>query len=474
MKREVVVVGGGISGLACAERVARDASVSVTLVEARSRLGGNIQTLREEGFVVDAGPDAWVANKPDASNLAKELGLETELVGTREENRRVYIAHEGRLHAMPEGLVLGIPTEVGPLLATPLLSWEGKLRAGLDLVIPARRFDAGDDESVHAFITRRLGEEIADRLVAPLLGGIFAGDANAISVRAAFPMLVAAEEKHGSLVRAMRAAKAAGGARSRPAPSAFVTLRGGMSSLIAALRARVEGAGTVMLEQGVARIERSRPAGHDVTLAGGTTLHADELVLALPTRSAAPLVEPLYPELATALAGILDYASTIAVFLALPKSSVGHALDATGFIVPRAAGTRLVAATFVGSKWAERTPEDVALFRVFLAASPEREPNDERDDDLVELARRELGAFIPLSGPLSYAKVVRHVLASPQPKVGHLVRRDKLARLAAAIPGLWIASSGVDGVGIPDCVKKAHAIAGAILDVESRNAERRH
>lgn len=467
--RHVVVLGGGVTGLACAHSLTRPLAaaptVRVTLVEARARLGGNIHTDRVDDFVIDAGPDAWVANKPDASTLAKELGLEDQLVSTIEANRRVYIAWNGELHAMPEGLVLGIPTEMKPFLMTPLLSLEGKLRAGFDLFIPPRRFEGTDDESVGAFIARRLGDEVSDRLVGPLLGGIFAGDAYSISVRAAFASLVDAEAKHGSLIRAMRAQRRAG-ARTRPAPSAFVSLDGGMGTFIDALETSVRASSNLRTGVSATRVSRlegrADEARFAVELETGEVLHAHDVVLALPTRISGQLARSVDSDVASHLASLLGYSSTAAVFLAYPREAVQHALDATGFIVPHAPGRTLIAATFVTSKWAHRGPEGKVLFRAFLGGADIEALLQREDDELARIARDELASFVSTEGAPLFARVYRHVRASPQPTVGHHARRAKLEGALSRIPGLYVAASGVDGVGIPDCIKQAKAIARSI------------
>lgn len=472
-RRRVVVVGGGITGLATAYALGKaEHAPEVTLLESRPRLGGNIQTERVDDFVIDPGPDAWVVNKPDASALAKEIGLESELVSTVETNRRVYIAWDGILHAMPEGLMLGIPTEVMPFLETPLLSLEGKIRAGFDLFIPPRRFHGGEDESVGDFITRRLGEEVSSRLVAPLLGGIFAGDANSISVRAAFASLVDAEAKHGSLIRAMRAQrKARGGASTRPAPSAFVSLSSGMGQLITTLGREVEKTATVRLGVDVRAVDRAGDAAaaagarYAVTLGGGEVLFADDVVLAVPTRASASLVRTIDDGLADELSALLGYSSTAAVFLAFRREDVAHPLDATGFIVPHSSTDprALIAGTFVSSKWAGRAPAELPLFRAFLGGARIGELLERDDADLVRLAREELGGFIGATAEPVFSRVYRHRLASPQPTVGHHARKEKLDARLARSPGIHIGASGVEGVGIPDCVKQAKAIATRIV-----------
>ncbi len=472
-QQQVVILGGGVTGLSCAHALGplvRSGRLRVTLLESRDRLGGNIQTDRVDDFVIDAGPDAWVVNKPDATSLAKELGLEQELVSTIEANRRVYIAHEGKLHPMPEGLVLGIPTELAPFIATSLLTFEGKLRAGFDLFIPPRRFSGNEDESVGHFVSRRLGEEVSDRLVGPLLGGIFAGDAYTISVRAAFPSLVEAEKKHGSLILAMRAlraersasgAGAGAGAGKRPVPSAFVALRGGMSRLIDALETTVRVHTEIRMRVAATAIRRC--AGRfAVTLANGEVLVADHVVMAMPTRASAEIARELDGAVAQSLDGLLGYSSTAAVFLAFPRDAVDDDLRATGFIVPHSPGRTLVATTFVTSKWEDRGPPGQVLFRAFLGGDAIDDLLEREDDELVRIAREELGAFVPLAGEPTLARVYRHRLASPQPHVGHYARRAKLLAELARFPGLYVAAGAVDGVGIPDCVRQARAVAAQI------------
>ncbi len=200
----------------------------MTILERSPRFGGNLVTERFDGFLLDGGPDSWVASKPHATALARELGLGRSIIGTNEATRRYYIAWEGRLHAVPEGLVLGVPTRLWPLALTRLFSWRGKARMAMEPLVKARRFCGDDDESIADFATRRLGREASERLVAPLLGGISAGDASELSVRASFPQLVAMEREHGSLVRGMRAARAPASATGTPSGGAFLALEGGM------------------------------------------------------------------------------------------------------------------------------------------------------------------------------------------------------------------------------------------------------
>lgn len=462
--RRVIVVGGGISGLATAFAVhERDPSANVVVLEQGLRVGGNIVTVREQGFVLDGGPDSWVANKPDATALAKRLGLEEELIGTVRENRRALIAWEDRLHPLPEGFVLGVPTSVMPILRTPLFSVAAKLRMALEPFVPRRRPEGiDDDESIDAFIRRRLGAEVAERLVAPLLGGIYGGDAGSLSMRATLPQFVEMEAKHGSLIHAMKTAlrptPASGGVK----PSAFTSLRGGLGTLID----RLSGALGERIETGV-KVDRVAALADDargrfaVEAAGGTTRYADDVVMAVPAHVAVSVLAPFGDRL-TSLLGAMPYVSTAVVIMAWDRKDVPFKLDATGYIVPRVLGRPALAATWVSSKWAHRAPDGHVLIRVFLGGAGHAEVMAKDDRELEALARAELLGTMGVEASPTLARVFRFVRASPQPLVGHPGRMRQARELLARTPGLHLVASGYDGVGIPDCVRQAEAAARTI------------
>lgn len=443
----IAIVGGGITGLATAwriERLSKDADV--TVLESSDRIGGNIRTEQVGGFVIDAGPDSWVTTKPEASALARELGLKDELIDTIEENRRVYVALGRQLHSLPEGLVLGIPTRIAPLVSTPLFGWDAKIRMAMEPLIPKKDWHDGDDESIAAFFTRRFGEELTDRLAAPLLGGIFAGDASELSIRAAFPQLVEMERKHGSLVRAMRRAPArkAGG-------SMFVSLRAGMQRLVERLAESLQHT-HIRTMAPVRTLERHGARWR----LGGETF--DDVVLTAPAFVLADLLRPIDEDLADRLAE-LRYASTATVLLGFLRADVAHPLDATGFLVPRSLGRPLLACTFASSKWPHRAPPGHALIRAFFNESV----LDRSDDDLVALAQSELSRFLGKLGEPRVTRVFRHSRSSPQPMLGHLERIQKIHTRLERHPGLHLAGNGYDGSGIPDCIKQADRAARSVV-----------
>lgn len=479
--RHVVIVGGGIAGLSAAHAAlsrAREkgAPVTVTLLERSGRFGGNLVTERTDGYVLDAGPDSWVVTKPQASALARELGLEAQLISTNPDNRRYYIAWGDRLHPVPEGLVLGVPTRVAPLVKTSLFSWAGKLRMGLEPFVKRRPFDGDDDEAIGDFATRRLGREAAERLVAPLLGGISGGDASDISVRASFPQLVAMEREHGSLVRGMQAARKARLAAAKAAPaaskgngaareaSAFVSLRGGVGALSEALVARLQKDGAALRPGTVALAVERQGSRWLVHLEGGERLDADAVLLAVPGHDAARLLGGLDDGLTEALASI-TYGSTATVFLGYRRADVAHPLDGVGFVVPRAAGRPILAGTWVSSKWDHRAPEGHVLLRAFFGGEWGKGVLAESDDGLVAIARTQLGALMGLDAQPVMTRVFRFARGSAQMKVGHLsMMRGVRETLARAAPGLLVAGGGYDGVGIPDCVRQGSEAGRAMVD----------
>ncbi|MEO7111528.1 MAG: protoporphyrinogen oxidase [Polyangiaceae bacterium] len=375
-------------------------------------------------------------------------------------NRRVYIVHRGKLHAMPEGLVLGIPTRLFPIAKTPLFSLRAKARMALEPLVPVRHFQGDDDESIGAFIERRLGREVAERLVGPLLGGIFAGDAGAISVRAAFPQLVAAEKKYGSLVKAMRAQK-----RASTNASTFASLRGGMGRLIEKLVQDLEARDDVKLKTGAAArtITRLEDGSFAIELVSGNVEKADVVVVATPFHAAAKVLRSFDDGVADAIDGVMGKVSSATVFFAFDRASVGHALDATGFIVPRSEGEELLASTWVSSKWKDRVPNGRVLIRGFVGGAGHQDTLLKDDADLAALALLELRKLMPISGSPLFSRVFRFNDASPQLRVGHLVRARGLHERVSKIENVFVIGNGYDGVGIPACVKSATETAKKIV-----------
>jgi oxygen-dependent protoporphyrinogen oxidase len=455
----VIVIGGGITGLATAYRLQRaDPTLQITLVEREPRLGGTIVTHQADGFTVEGGPDSFLARqKPWGLQLVHELGLGGRLIGTNDARRAVYLLRRGRLRRMPDGLMLVVPTRFLPFALTPLVSPLGKARMALDLFIPPRHDDA--DESLGDFIRRRLGREALDVLAEPMMAGIHVADADRLSLQATFPRFINIEHKYGSLIRGMLAARRARTEDSTGETSMFVSMRGGLSELVDAL-AEALGGVEILTGQSVARLGRSGE-GYSLHLDGGQQRQADAVILAIPAYAAADLVAPLSAPLADGLRAI-RYVSTATVSLGFRCPDVPHALDGFGFVVPASEPCDLLACTWTSTKFDHRAPEGTALLRAFVGG-PRRQALVEQDDSaLIELVRAELQRIMAIEAPPILARVFRWRKANPQYDVGHLERVSALEGLCP--PGLFLTGSAYRGVGIPDCVRQAGETAARALD----------
>lgn len=465
MKR-VVIVGGGITGLSAAHALEKaEDRREVFIVEGSTQLGGNLQTVRHNGFIIDAGPDSWVAAKPHATRLAREVGLGDELIGTRPDTRRVYIVWQRKLHPMPEGLILGVPTEIKPLVETELLGWDAKLRAGLDYVVPPKRWKDDDDESIASFVHRRLGPDVSERIAGPLLGGIFAGDPEALSVRACVPQLVDAERDHGSVIRAMRALKAKRKAQATSGEStAFVSLKRGVQDLVVNVAHKLRDAEIITgrMAKAVVRLPEGDARGRWLVKTSDGAMFADDVVLSMPGHAASKLLVDTDPTLSEQL-GTLSYSSAATVFLAYRKFDVRHPLDAFGILIPRAEGRPIMACTFVSSKWDHRAPSGQVLLRVFVGGSGNEHMVDHDDEELVRLARSQIFDLLAIDRPPMFTRVFRFRKSSPQPYVGHIPRVKKILARAAEHPGLHLGGNGYLGSGIPDMVRQGEEIAARIV-----------
>jgi protoporphyrinogen/coproporphyrinogen III oxidase len=460
----VVVIGGGIAGLAAAHRLKQqDPALAVTLVEAEKRLGGKIVTERVDGFVLEGGPDVFLARKPRGVDLCRELGIEDRLRGTNLQQRRTYVLRDGRLLELPEGLAGLLPTRAGPLMRSPLLSPWAKLRLALEYFVPPRR--DGADETLASFVSRRLGPEMYDRLVEPLLSGIYAGDGRELSLAATFPQLRRHEAGHGGLIRAMLAAQRdtqpaapdAGQAR-----SAFLAPAGGMGELVDALERRLLAAGLdIRLGQAVVSVERDGAAWH-VQLAAGQSIAAQAVIVTAPARRAASLLEALDASLAAGLRSI-PHASTATISLAYRRKDVPHLLDGYGYLIPRAEGRPALACTWVSTKHHGRAPDGYALLRVFAGRAGQEQVLEQDDEGLARLAREELRRTLGIEAAPVLQRVYRWQEGMPQYTLGHLARVAGIERGVAAHPGLALAGNAYHGVGIPDCIASGEAAAEQAL-----------
>ena len=462
----LIVVGGGLSGLAAAHRAVERARetgepLELTVLEAADRLGGTIQTERRDGFLVECGPDSFLSEKPWALALCRRLGVEDRLIGTDDRFRRVFVVFRGRMHPLPEGFQLLAPTRLGPFLASSLFSWRGKLRIAGDLVLPR---GGHPDESLGAFVRRRLGREALERVAQPLISGIYTADPDELSLGATMPRFLEMERRERSLIlalwRAARRAPALHAGTSGARWSLFVTFADGMEELIRLLATRLP-PGAVRLKERAEAVAREGGAWR-VTTAGGGVFTGDALILASEGHQAARLLRYVDPGLTHLLEGI-SYASAATVTLAYRRADIRHPLDGFGFVVPHVERRPIIAATFSSVKYAGRAPDRHALLRVFVGGALNESVLEADDAALVGIARAQLAELLGVSGAPLFTRVARHPRAMPQYHVGHAARAEAIERTVARHPGLRLAGGAYRGVGIADCVRAGEEAAEGVL-----------
>ncbi len=460
----VVIVGGGLAGLVAAHSLATPAdgrrSPEIVLLEAKPRLGGAIWTSHQQGFTLEGGADSFITNKPDGVELCRELGLSGRMIGTDTGRRRSFVVREGRLVPVPEGFVLMAPSRLGPLLTSPLFSIRGKLRILMDLLIPRKAEDA--DESLASFVKRRLGREALDRLVQPLVGGIYTADPNELSLKATLPQFPRMEKLHGGLIRGARRQARADREASGARYGLFASLDEGMDVLTSTLASRLP-PGSARVDTPVRRIVRPEAAGPwRVELLDGRALEASAVILATEAHGAARLVDGFDPQLALHMRSI-PYASSVVVNIAYPRDAVSHPLDGFGAVIPTIENRSILAVSFTSAKFPQRAPAGTALFRVFVGGATQPELFDLDDAAIEAVVRRELEELLGVSGPPLLVDVGRHPRGMPQYTLGHLDRVETIRSLVANHPGLSLAGNAYSGVGIPDCIRSGRAAAANAL-----------
>jgi len=460
---KVIVIGGGIAGLSAAYYARKLPDAQVTLLESDSRWGGKISTDRvsiDEGqFILEGGPDTFLATKPWGVALCKELGLADRLHGTNPHKKNTYVLSRDRLLPLPDGLAMMIPTNIEAILRSRLVSWFSKARMGLDFVLPAKAVNG--DESLGTFVSRRLGREAYENLIEPLMSGIYAGDGDQLSLASTFPYLRDLELKYGSLARgALKMRAQANGRSVQGSRSAFLTPTTGLAEIVEKLVEHLTANGVhLRLNTRVSGIT-GRQLHYMVELETGETLHADSVILATPAFVSGALLAALDPALASDLQSI-PYASTATVSLAYRPGDVPRDLDGYGYVIPRRAGRRALACTWTSTKFPHRAPEGYALIRVFVGRAGQDIPWS--DDELLELAKEELRLTLGITaGPLLH-RVFIWERAMPQYNLGH---PETLKRIDAALerhPGLALAGNGYRGIGIPDCIHSGELAVAKIL-----------
>lgn len=463
--KNVVIVGGGITGLAAAYHLQTKApknQLNWHLVESSARLGGKIQSLRERGFTIEAGPDSFMVKKSPLLDLCRSLSLDSELINASRAG--IFVLNQSRLDPLPEGVTMMAPTKIRPFLQSRLLSWPGKIRMGMEMFVP-RKASVGD-ESLGSFVRRRLGQEALDKIAAPLLAGIHNVDPDRLSLQSTFPLFLEMERKYGSLTRGFRAQQkrtpTTQPQTERKPASPFLSLRGGMQVLVDAI---VSGLAPecLSLNAPVRSLSRTHSESYTIMLADGARLNANSVLLTTPAYVTADLIENFDPGLSEQLRNI-PYSSTANVSLGFKREDIPHSLNGTGFVVPCKENRSLTACTWSSVKFEGRAPEGSVLLRVFLGGGRGTNLTRLNDKDLTNLALSELRSIMKITAPPVFAKAFRWIKGAPQYEVGHASRMCEIDRMASSYPGLYLAGAAYHGGGVPDCVRSGIEQAEKIID----------
>ncbi len=478
MKR-IVIIGGGITGLAAAHRLLERSAeltrpIEILLLEATSRLGGVIHTESRAGFLLERGPDSFISEKPEAINLARRLGIDSHLIETNKENRRSFIVRKGRLRAVPEGFQLLAPSKLWPFITSDIFSLGGKARMAADLLLPRRRVNGNDDESLAHFVRRRLGSEALARMAQPMVGGIYTADPEKLSLRATFPRFLDMETSHRSIILALIKGSVGSGT-SGARYSLFLSFDRGMQVLVDALEKRFLDSQLPVADLQTSCAARTNTTVDSLTLdrsanglfwklkAGNEEIAADAVCLALPTHASAKLLNDVAPGLASELDAI-SYASTATINLAYRREDIPHRLDGFGFVVPYIEKRSLLACSFSSIKFSGRAPNDCVLLRAFVGGALQPEMFFLQDSQMVARVRSDLHDLIGVEKAPMFAEVSRWARSMPQYEIGHLGRVQRIEDELQRLRGLRVAGNAFSGAGIPDCIRSGETVANELIE----------
>ena len=474
MKR-VVIIGGGISGLAAAHRLTelkREANqpLEITLLEASSGLGGTIQTHERDGFLLERGPDSFISEKPEAIKLALRLGIDDRLIHTNEQHRRSFIVRKGRLRKVPEGFQLLAPSRLWPFVSTDVFSLPGKIRMAADLFLPRAHSNGSNDESLASFVTRRLGKEALERMAQPMVGGIYTADPQTLSLRATLPRFLEMERKHRSIILAMlRQRKTNQSGVSGPRYSLFLSFDNGMQVLTDELESTIRDADVrIRLNSKVTSVAHAATDGTrswTITTSDGSQIHADGICLAVPAYAAAALLEKIDDRLAQQLLAI-EYTSTATINFAYRRDDVQHPLDGFGFVVPLIEKRSLIACTFSSVKFSGRAPEEHVLLRAFVGGALQPEIFQLDETKMVERVKSDLEQLLGIQGQPLFVEAAKWSRSMPQYYVGHLERISTVEAQLTSLPSVSLAGNSYRGAGIPDCIRSGETAAQQLFDSE--------
>ncbi|MFE1626126.1 protoporphyrinogen oxidase [Brevibacillus reuszeri] len=459
----ITIVGGGITGLTAAfylqrEIEAKGLPIRFQLIEEQDRLGGKIKTWRHEGFVIEQGPDSFLERKTSAAQLATDLGLKDDLV--RNSTGQAYIWHKDKLVAIPEGAVMGVPTKLMPFVSTDLISLSGKIRAAADLILPAT--EGNGDISVGDFFRRRLGDEVIENLIQPLLSGVYSGDIDKLSLLASFPQFAQLEKQHRSLILAMKHSRQQTSGQGKP-KGIFLTLKNGLESLVEGIEKSLP-ASSIQKGTGVQELQKKENGGYILVLKNGQQLETDAVLFTVPHAVAEPLLRP-YASVPSLPQAKPHMVATIA--MAFGENEVDAGMDGTGFIVPRNSGAKITACTWAHRKWPHTTPGNKVLLRSFVGKAGEQSFMQQTDEEVLDAVLHDLRKIMSIPKQPDFYKVTRLQNAIPY-VVGHLdwVQEIK-GKIQSSLPGVLLAGASYSGVGVPDCIDQGKkAVSELIASVE--------
>ncbi|SDJ88323.1 protoporphyrinogen oxidase [Sediminibacillus albus] len=458
--KQIVIIGGGITGLTAAYYLQKQIDeqqlpYQVRLVEASDRLGGKIKSVKKDGYTFERGPDSFLIRKPSAAKLAKEVGLEDQLI--KNGTGQSYILVGDKLHKMPSGSFMGIPTQVRPFLFSSVFSTKGKLTAGLDLIKPKGK--QASDQSLGLFFRRRFGDELVENLVEPLLSGIYAGDIDNLSLMATFPNFYELEQEHRSLVKGLRKTVPKKKKTKDKKPSMFYSLENGLESLVDAVERRLKN-GTLIKGVSVDHIERKNESYH-LLLGSGEVLKADTIVMAAPHFAAQRMLsqydfmDPFKEMSATSVANVT---------LAFDASAIKKDFNGTGFVVSRNSDYRITACTWTHKKWPKSTPDGKVLLRCYVGRPGDEQVVDLPDETVVDIVMKDLKKIMDITEAPEFTVVSRWKNAMPQYSVGHKDRLNQVRdHMRETLPGVFLAGSSYEGIGIPDCIDQGEEAVDKVL-----------
>lgn len=463
--KHIVIIGGGITGLTAAFYLKqaiqeKNLPITFTLLEASDRLGGKIQTVRKEGYVIERGPDSFLERKVSASKLVKAVGLGDELV--RNNTGQAYILRGRKLFPMPEGAVMGIPTKLSPFIKTGLISPWGKLRAAQDLLLPRSGIDG--DQSLGEFFERRLGREVVNRLIEPLLSGIYAGDLDKLSLMSTFPQFYETEKKHRSLMLGMKKTTPKKSAKPQKKQGAFLTVKGGLESLVAKLEEEI---GPDKIKKGtpVTSIDKLGES-YQINLRSSDMIAADSVLLAIPHNKTVDLLKQYdlfrgFDE--------MPATSVATVAMAFPEDQVSIDYEGTGFVIARDSDYTITACTWTHKKWSHTVPKGKVLLRCYVGRPDDQEIVFKDDEEILKIVIKDLQKIININGNPDFHVITRWKNAMPQYLVGY---QDRLklfkGRVAIETPGVFVAGASYGGVGLPDCMKSGEEAVSDVLGFLSK------